>query len=188
MTLMLSPALWWARLNLHGLIGFAVLVGVAVDLLPKLLRELLAIVSVVVSLAGLYPLSSAWGVTPQVAFQLAVLSPEERAVFQLSPQLPPTAMARARERELSKGTVVAFVAPYDFPAVLWNERFDNEVDYVAQRGGPSFMNRLAKLHARWAVVPSKSPQEKALRRYGKNLWQQAGMISPRQVVYRRFGN
>ena len=185
-TILLSPASWWARLNMHSVIGFVILVGVAMDLLPHLLREILATTSIAVSLAALYPLSTAWGVSPQAAEKLATWSPEQRSEFRVTPAMAAPAVARARERELTRGTIAAFAYPILFPALLWNERFDNQVVSVDWHGRESFMAELNQVHAKWVVFRPGSKMEKTLRTLGKKDWQRVGKISREDIAYRRL--
>lgn len=181
-TVVVSPAWWWARLNLHAVLGYLILLAVVLSRLPY--RSTVCAGIVLIAAAAIYPLRSAWGVPTQTALELARQSPLERATFRLTPQLPAQTVALARERELVAGSTVAIINHYTFPGPLWNERYTNRIAYAKWKGTKAFLSRLEALGTRWVTVKSGSKQQRAIRK-DKGKWQRVGTVSQGHLAYRR---
>lgn len=183
----LSPAgWWWARLNLHVL---AVALLCAVWVVGRPTRQALADGLLGALIAGalitLWWSLPAWDITPERAATLPQLPAHERDVLPLNQTAPPADVARARERELTRGTVVAFDGSYRFPAMLWNEDFSNRVVYLD--GTPhagDFEQRLRSADARWMVVRRGGPWDRLLAA-ATETWERVGALDRGTHGYRR---
>ena len=182
----LSPAWWWARMNVHGI---AALLLVAWWMLSgrgwRMFGEGVIGAMVVTSLMTLYWSRPRWEVTTEQAFELAAMATEERAAWRASWFLGEPATMRARDEELGPGDVVAISEDFGFPAALWNERFSNRLVYVPFRGrSEDYLRALQANRVEWAVVRGGSHHERALQAKPA-IWQRVGMTSDANVAYRR---
>ncbi|MCB9659779.1 MAG: hypothetical protein H6726_19175 [Sandaracinaceae bacterium] len=182
-----SPAgWWWARLNLHvlvvGLLFAAYVVG-------REARHALAdgvlgalILGALITLFWSLP---AWDISWETAERLLSTPPEERDAFPLNQTAPPADVARARERELSEGAVVAYDGSYRFPAMLWNDEFSNRVVYLSdQPTQGDLQSRLAEVDPVWLVARRGGAWDRALAAI-PGTWELVGAMDPRTNAYRR---
>lgn len=183
----LSPAgWWWARLNLHVLV---VVLLFAAWVVGRAQRRALAdgllgacLVGALVTLSWSLP---AWDISRETAARVLSLPARERDVLPLNQTAPPVDVAQARERELTRGTVVAFDGSYRFPAMLWNRDFSNRVTYLA--GEPSaddFQQRLSDVDARWMVARRGGRWDRLLTA-ATDTWEPVGALDRGTNAYRR---
>ncbi len=179
-----SPAWWWARLNLHGVLGIILLVSMALDVLPRIVREAVLVVAVSVSFIALADSRPGFGVAANDALALWRMSAAERAAYPLMRRMPSVEVAKLRERELGPGAVVTLMDPFTLPGPLWSERYDNVVQYLPWKGTKDYLAQLSRLDARWATVEKGSPQHRALAARPE-AFQRVGTINPGHLAYRR---
>lgn len=101
-------------------------------------------------------------------------TPAERATMNVAKFQMPPATAKAREAELGPGDRVAFTDEELFIGVLWNERFDNHVEYHPFREPTSFVAHLDERCVKWVVVGQKSPGRVALQARAED-WREVGI-------------
>jgi hypothetical protein len=68
----------------------------------------------------------------------------------------PTAVARAKERELANGAIVVFTQDSNFIGAFFDHRMQNRLVYVEDKGDPAFLARLAEIGPRWVIVGERS--------------------------------
>lgn len=181
--LWLVPALWWARFHLHAVV-------VAVALNAWLLREVESrrmsdaligalLLSELVTLSWSTP---GWGVNRIQAVQLAKLSKGERRVRDLGARTRlPEPLARALEREIGAGDLVAYDGHYLFLANLWNARYSNRVRYIdCPKTG--YDQHLERAGAEW-VIAAKAKCQQQLDKSAR--WERIGRADGESIAYRR---
>lgn len=182
--LFVSPARQWARLNLHVVIALFLLAAYGVAGARRAtLGHLAAALLVLGGLGSIAWSQPAWSVTPASAWQLARMSPLERVVNGADEWRPPLdasspergagtwpvamtrAAALARERDLGPGARVV-VARTRFVGLLWNERFDDVVEWLDPRSLPpeAWIAEAERRGAVWVVVRPVTPLARALHR------------------------
>jgi len=110
----------------------------------------------------------------------------ERATMNAVKFQMPQATAKAREAELGPGDRIAFTDEELFIGTLWNERFDNHVEYHRFRDPVSFIERLDERCVKWVVVGQKSAAQLTLRKYASD-WSEVGVAvtESNTLAYRR---
>jgi hypothetical protein len=161
--LALSPALWWCRFNLPAVAGASVLLAWAFGGRWARFGEGALGATVVSALLLLGWASPAWDTPLPRVLELLRMDTAARAVegvvsFSIEPRV-----ARARERELGPGDVVALDEPIGLPAALWNERFSNRLVYLPAGDGRGYLDRLDAAGAKWAATVVGGPGWRALR-------------------------
>lgn len=174
-TFALSPARYWARLNLQVVLALWVLAAYFVGAKSRrLLAEGVSGALVIGALITLFWSEPAWDVDLARLGRLRAMSAEERAVSHDGIfTLLPTETARARERELGDGDVVVFSgAP--FAGLLWNERFSNRLEWIDSKAyrGAAWLEEADRRSAKWAVVEHRSPLVRLLQE--SVAWEEIG--------------
>lgn len=183
-TATLSPAWWWARLNLHILLAAMLFIAIAAHHLPRRIIEPLLALGISVSTVAVVDSTPAWGVTPETAWAMAQQSSTHRSYRRLMPRLPSWAVSSARQKELGPDSVVAFTDPYPLPGPLWNEDYSNQVRYIEWSGTQGFMGALDRTRAQWVVVAKGSQQYRAVTK-ANPAWQRVGTLYKNREVFRR---
>lgn len=182
-SLALSPALWAARYHLAALVAPAALAGYAARGAPRfaLITHAAAACALIVVRLWSYepPLGGAslrdlGRAATETSLERATHPP---ATFSLEP-----AVARAREETLGPGSLTVFGAGVTFPSVLWNERFDNRIQFVPEETPNALARRIAELSPSWIVAGPDEP----LYRYASERpteWTNLGLASRGQPTY-----
>ncbi|MCA9575305.1 MAG: hypothetical protein KC668_07705 [Myxococcales bacterium] len=184
-SLALSPAGWWcARLHLHVLVA-ALLAGgwVLGDVRRRHIADGVLGALLIGSLITLSWSLPAWDITWERARLFATLPAHERAVFPMNQTSPAPDVARAREREQTAGSVLAYDGAYLFPSALWNDAFSNRVRYLNPTRGGLLAPQLDDVSATWMVVRTGSPWDRELS--ARPTWDLVGDVDPRHRAYRR---
>jgi hypothetical protein len=182
-----SPALQAARYNAHLTAGLMLAVAWLSHVGWRRLSEAAAGALLAVCGMLMWWADPGWGVKASDALRLASMGPLDRAAFMAVYWSPAPEVARARERELGKGDVIAFTED-KFVTFLWNERIDNRVVWLQHEGGPSLLRRLDAVGAKWVVVNPGDEQWALDRDKG---WQRVGLIAsnePNWIAYRRVAH
>lgn len=159
----MSPAFWWARLNLHIVVIGFVLAGYLVgSFRSRRLAEAAMGGAILLGAVNLYWSKPRWDVGFEAMRTLLSESERERIAHTLNDIVMPNETARAREGELHSGDVLV-VTTHPFVGTLWNEHYTNRVIYVRFHGRAAFMSELERLHAKWVVVQSTGSEASALR-------------------------
>ena len=185
-SLKFSPALWWARFNLHGVVALFLL---AIWWLGRPSRHRLAEgflgALVVTSVMTLWWSNPGWEVDREKALELAAMSAEDRAAYPVTWYFGEPATMRARDTELGPGDLVAFNNEFGFPAILFNESLSSGIVYVPFRGTPTdYLRALDDAQAEWNVVRRGGAEARVLVAR-PDLWQEVGATSDVNVAYRR---
>ncbi len=184
------PAIWSARYLLIGVAAIGSVSMAAARAGGPLRRR---IVSAFLWLALVHSAHRAWtfnpalgGASARETWRALWRSPAERvsaapASWTISPEL-----AVLREKELTRGSVVIFGEEVTFPAVLYNEHFDNRVVYVDGTG--PFEDAVERLQPTWIVASDDEPLGRWVRAHAE-LWEPIGLASRGQptTAYRRRG-
>jgi hypothetical protein len=183
-----SPALWSARYNVHvaAALMLAACWGAARKGFERVAEALVGF-AIVTSLMMLIWAEPRWSVTFAQALQLARLPAEERAATSLIYWTIAPDVARARDRELGEGDVVAMTDEYRFPSLLWNERMSNAIVYVPSSNGDDLLRGLEQVKAKWVTVQIKSGRYQALKAHPER-WQEIGKANanePPIMAFRR---
>ncbi len=185
-TLAFVPALYIARFNLHGV---AAILAACVWVLgrPRLRPLGHGVIGalIVTNLISLVWAKPGWEVPFDRARALAQMDPGERAAQKMNKVMGNPETIRALDREMGPGDVIAFTNDFGFPAVLWNEDFENRLVYVPMdRGSDAWLEALDAAHVRWVVVRQSRPEYEDLLRHPL-LWQRVGNTSDVNVAFRR---
>lgn len=169
-TFVLSPAHYWARLNLHSVVVIWIAAGWLCGRAGRALGEGVVGAVVIGGVMTLWWSEPKWDIPLERVRRLADLAPEERAVSAdgIITLMPPE-IARERER-MTAADVVVF-AEHPFPAQLWNERFTNRVLWRAPRG-VTWIDDAEALGATWLVVPTHGGLISRLRE--RDDWEELG--------------
>ncbi len=186
---LLSPALWSARYMLvQACALFAIGGGLSRE--PRWGRPMFTVLLVLglgVALARIASFAPSFG-GASVKETLAALRDPQSPMALVGPAswTMDVTVARARERELTTGALVVFSDGVTFPALLYNDRCDNQLQYAAANSawGPLLRN----LRPTWIVA---SPGE-SLGLYAEahpSEWEPIGAASRGMltVAYRRRG-
>lgn len=182
-TFALSPAKYWARLNLHAVVAIWLAAAWLSARARGALSEGVIGAVVVGGLLTLWWSEPAWDIPPARIERLAMLSTEERALASDGMiTLAPTDLARERE-QLRDGELVVF-ADHPFPAQLWNERFSNRVVWLAP-STPDWIATAEAMGASWVIVPRSGALITHLR--ADEQWEELGpAVLPEDVfAFRR---
>ncbi|MFK7985289.1 MAG: hypothetical protein AB8I08_04590 [Sandaracinaceae bacterium] len=174
-TFAITPARHWARLNLHTVFALFLLTGWAMrEARSRLLAEGVGGALLVGGLLTLGWSEPGWEVDRTRLTRLRAMPAADRAldVGVASTQMP-TDTARMRESELIPGSLVVFDQA-EFAGVLWNERFDNRVEYLNRRTyrGEAWLEEAERRGALWAVLHAGSPLLRFARQRAR--WQEVG--------------
>lgn len=179
-SLLVSPALWSARYNLHVVAVAAAFAAYALQHLPARIPALVRYVPTLAALslslfailrfdpplqgASWSRLRAAWSVDAQ-----------GRAIATEAEWTIEPAAAAARERELHAADVVLFGDHVTFPSVLYNERFDNVLRYTDARG-PELVRVIAEAKPRWIVAVEHDPLHDFVVAHPAE-WERVGLAS-----------
>lgn len=173
----MPPGLTIARFNI-GLIALAMaVVAAGVDGLDKGARLHEGVVSSTLALSLV-----AWSwtgflggleMTPQGIARLLRAPAADRAWMNSASFQMPQETARRREEELGPGDLAVFTQDEAFFGVLWNDRFDNRVEYVPFERAESFLAELDRRCAKWVVVGKSGPARAAVDSH-PGAWQLVG--------------
>jgi hypothetical protein len=171
-----SIALFVSRYNYQVVAGLIIVLSWIGRRLPRVAEAAIAVCATT-GVMWLYWAKPAWFVDFAQAKALARMSAVERAAattvgWSIAPET-----ARARERELGPGDVLAFTEDGDFYALLWNERFSNRLVFVPMAPADEMMKRLDEVRAKWFVTSSLAAAFDA-----SPDWQRVGNVSSRPVV------
>jgi hypothetical protein len=177
-TFVLSPAHFWARLNLHSVVAIWIAAGWLCGQRGRALGEGVVgavVIGGIVTLAWSEP---AWDIPLERVRRLAALGARERAAAADGIiTLMPVDIARERERT-GPGDVTVYLE-HPFPAQLWNERFDNRVLWLAPR--PDWIEEAERLGATWIVIPSHGALITRMR--AREDWEELGpAVREREVT------
>ncbi|MFO0585911.1 MAG: hypothetical protein U0441_00155 [Polyangiaceae bacterium] len=111
--------------------------------------------------------------TPPGIAKLFGAPAETRAWMNAASFQMPQETARRREEELEPGDLVVFTQDELFIGVLWNDRFDNRVEYVPFEGAAPFVAELENRCAKWALVGKSGGARAALEAH-PTVWQLLG--------------
>ncbi len=190
-TFALTPARHWARLNLHVVLAAWVLAAWWIGQRKRrLLAEGVQGALIIGALITLWWSEPAWDVDLERLSRLRAMPALERAaardgIFTLMP----TETVRARERELRQGDLLVF-GQHPFVGLLWNERFDNRVEYIDPRAhhGAEWVREAERRGAKWAVVSGQSALAHLLRQ--SESWEEVGPADGTReptIAFRRRG-
>jgi hypothetical protein len=171
-----SIALYISRYNYQVVAGLLMVMSWVGRRLPRVGEATIA-VSAITGVMWLYWAKPAWFVDSHQAMALAKMSARERAAETTTGWSIAPETARARERELGPGDVLAFTEDGDFYSLLWNERFSNRVLFVPLGPPEEMMKQLDAMGAKWFVTSSLVAAFD-----GSPNWQRVGNVSSRPVV------
>lgn len=187
----LPPGISVARYNIHVIaLAMAVLAAATEKLrFGVTIQRTLVVSTLALSLV-------AWGyigflggldITPSGIAKLLFAPATDRAWMNFAAFQMPRKTARLREQELGPGDLVVFTQDELFIGVLWNDRFDNRVEYMPFDEAESFLTRLEARCAKWALAGKTSGARAALEAHPEE-WQSVG-VAVRQtgtVMFRRL--
>ncbi len=182
-----APRLWYPRYNLHLAAGLMLVVH-WMSRRARALSEVIPAVIVVTGLIFLYRASPGWGVTFSESLAYARMPASERDAraptdFTISPEV-----ARARDRELTEGTVTVYAVDVYFPFVsqLWNRDTTNKLYWAESRTIHEFLDAADRRSAKWVVAGETGHITKSLRTMPER-WQEIGLASrnEKMVAFRR---
>lgn len=182
-----APRLWYPRYNLHLAAGLMLVVH-WMSRRARALSEVIPAIIVVTGLIFLYRASPGWGVSFSEALAYARMPVAERDAraptdFTISPEV-----ARARDRELTEGTVTVYAVDVVFPFVsqLWNRDYTNKLYWAESRTIHEFLDAADRRSAKWVVAGETGHITKSLRTM-PDRWQEIGLASrnEKMVAFRR---
>ncbi|MCC6876161.1 MAG: hypothetical protein IT378_17770 [Sandaracinaceae bacterium] len=185
MTLVMSPAYYWARYALPAPAVGLVMVGWLLErrwwrgLGEGLLGAMLALSFVTLAWA-----EPGWDVPYETAMRLASQPRSGRVLAQVSLNLWPQLSTALREERLGDGDVVVFARGITFIGNLWNEELSNRVEWVPFRGRGAYLAELRRLDAKWVVAVRDTPEELALRDPSSG-YREIGSGNREELVYER---
>lgn len=187
-SLVLSPALWAARYNLHAVVVAGALAAYALDL-PRLsrFRAIPLTAALALSITALFRFDPSLGDAPlSRLFASVSMSAEQRASAVGTPWMLEPEVARARDVELQNGTIVVFGPGVTFPSVLYNERFDNRLAYVNEEQPADVERRVDELRPTWIVAQEGEPLDRYVTAR-PHEWERIGLASRGYptIAYRR---
>jgi hypothetical protein len=174
-----SIALYISRYNYQVVAGLFIVMSWIGRRLPRVAEAAIATCAMT-GIMWLYWAKPAWFVDFKEATLLAKLPASERATRTTAGWSIAPETARARDRELGTGDVLAFTEDGDFYSLLWNERFSNRIVFVPLAPADRMMAQLEADHAKWFVTSSLTAAFDA-----SPSWQRVGNMSSRVIAYRR---
>lgn len=171
-----SPALWQARYNIHLILGLMVLVAYLARGFPRL-AEGISTTVILTNFISYFWVDPGWGFTWKSALAFAELPAHERdAQYPAGWSMEPH-VARARDRELTSGTVVVFSDDCTFPGMLWNKHYDNRLLFVeGNLSREDALRALDKVQANWVVAGPSNVFYQAADS-AKEGWERIGLAS-----------
>jgi len=184
----LTPNLSNARYNVH-IVAIAMLcICWAAERLGNAVRlhEGAIAATLVLSIVAYFWTGYYWGLNLRDIRALLMHSPAARASMNVQSFQMPADVARQREQELGRGSLVLFTQEMSFPGVLWNHRMSNRVQYLEFKDAPSFLGQLEALRPVWVVVGAQSRGRAALESRAQD-WAFVGTAcqQDKTVAYRR---
>lgn len=190
-SLVLTPALWSARYQLHA---FAIACAPAAYALAafaphtapswrKVAASALLTALLARSLHQIATFDPPLGGAPLARLAYAwSLSPSDREAATAAEWTLEPKVARARADELGSGDVVVFGDGVTFPSVLYNDRFDNQMVYVRAATLPELDERVREMDPEWIVA---RPGETLYRYVSERpeRWEVIGLASRGQPSY-----
>jgi hypothetical protein len=158
-----SPALWIARYNIQ-IVAMLVFFVAWLGGRPRWHRfgEGAVAAAIALSIMAMTWPGFFMGVSDATLGRLLHSGPATRATIPTMGWGMPEAVMAARERELGDGDLLVFTDDVNFPALLWNERFSNRIEYVPFTDAAGFLAKLDALHAKWVVVRPGYPSSNAV--------------------------
>jgi hypothetical protein len=158
-----SPGLWIARYNIQivaVLVFFVAWLGGR----PKCHRlgEGAVVAAIALSIMAMTWPGFFMGVSDATLGRLLHSGPRTRATIPTMGWGMPEPIMAAREQELRDDDLLVFTDDVNFPALLWNERFSNRIEYVHFVDAANFLTKLDSLGAKWVVVRPGFPASTAV--------------------------
>jgi hypothetical protein len=92
-----------------------------------------------------------------------IVSPaRERKSLDFAKFQMPSAVARAKEKDLANGGLVVFTQDSNFIGAFFDHRMQNRLVYVKDTGDDAFLDKVTELAPRWVVVGDRSPSRARL--------------------------
>lgn len=182
----ISPTWSWARFNLHIVLGVFVLFAWWLAREREgLFGEGALAALLFASFLTLLWSRPGWGVPWDVALKLYKLPSAQRATYQVVNFMLPEATAKARERELAAGDVIALDWWIDFMAMAWNEHYSNVVQLVTPDDLPRAFKELAQSKPKWIVLRRGTALGDVVAGDAMN-WQLIGPFRDEYLAFRRL--
>jgi hypothetical protein len=188
LTAPLSPALWSARYNDHVSAAILLLALWATSSRGlKLFGDVPAGACLVMSFLFIhFAVPTAFNVNWADARRMLSESPVERVTEEWVGHWQLHDFAAHRENDLKRHDVVAYTDAYLFPALLWNERYENDILYVPYKSSEQFLQDLDDNHVRWVTTHAHRTGYQELST--SPVWEEMGPItknSERWTWFRR---
>lgn len=159
-----SPSHHWGRYSLPFpalclvIVAGALARGRALRLIEGALAAML-----VLNLVVLVWADPGWDVSYAELMELREVAPSERPHVRVGNQIYEPEFMRLRDETLGPADLVVFSDDMAFVSNLWNERMDNQVEYVPFHGAADFRARIAALSPTWVAVHPGRAAETAMR-------------------------
>jgi hypothetical protein len=104
-----------------------------------------------------------WDVSMTELEELRSVAEPQRPHVRVGNQIYEPEFMRVRDENLRPGDLVVFSDDIAFVSNLWDERMDNDVEYVGYHGRDDFLSRIHEMNPRWVAVRQHSGADLALR-------------------------
>lgn len=159
-----SPSHHWGRYSLPFpalclvIVAGALARGRSLRLIDGALGAMLVLNLVVLAWAD-----PGWDVSYTELQELRDVAPSERPHVRVGNQIYEPEFMRLRDETLGPADLVVFSDDISFVSNLWDERMDNQVEYVPFHGAADFRARIAELAPTWVAVRPGRGGDTALR-------------------------
>lgn len=185
LTLVTSPAFYWARYSLPlPAVGLVLITWLCGRRGRTAFGDAALAAMLVLNLITLRWAEPAWDVTPELAWQLARMPSSERMFVNTSHCLWPPDVLRMREDRIHRGDLVVVDSQVAFLGNCWNDHFTNRVEYVPFTTTEAYLARLESLHAKWVYGKQFGPETAALRTV-PTRWHEIGRGRDDEPIYER---
>jgi hypothetical protein len=156
----------------------------------SLLQEAFTSIVVMTSLMMLWWAEPGWITHFSTAVYLAHQTSRERAAFHSAEYTITRETALARDTELGRGDLTAYLDTCSFPGLLWNESFSNRIGFFPPGDAhdpEELVDRVERAGAKWVAVGSGSPEWHTITTRATK-WQEVGLASttgPPTIAFRR---
>ncbi len=183
-TLVTSPCLWASRYNLHVSAGIAYLVHwFAHKLRSVRFDDAASLLATFSHMIGLYWAAPGFEVNWAKAQQIARVPAQQRATESIMNWTIAAPTATARDRELTPDTHSFFTAGVNFPSLLWNEQFSNQIYYLPTESPKEALSVLERNQASWVAVRQGEALDKLLRAHPQR-WEFIGKFDRDSNAFR----
>ncbi len=159
-----SPSHHWGRYSLPFpamslvMVAGALARGRTLKLIDAALGAML-----VLNLITLVWADPGWDVSMTELEELRSVAASERPHVRVGNQIYEPEFMRVRDENLRPGDLVVFSDDMAFVSNLWDERMDNDVEYVPYMGSADFLRRIHEMNPRWVAVRPGRGADTALR-------------------------